>query len=181
MSDEKASKQQAVAKARATEHDGTQAMAEYNAEVLDSRPGIREAFLMMLREVPERTDEAVDVAARIVGTILAAEKPEDVDRPWDSEGMRKYFDQVVIVNAISRRPSDYEGGLGVYLGCECVIERTGEETFVSCGSVSAVAELVRLYALGSLPVKVVPIKAKKATKNGYWPYHLEVVAWTERA
>ncbi len=146
-------------------------LAEYNAEVLDSQPGMREAFLAMLMEVPEPDDDA---AARIVGTILGAETIEDLNKPWESDGMRDYFDQVLTVHEITRRPSDYQGGLGVYLGCICTVHSTGKREFVSCGSVSSVAQLVRAHALQLLPVSVIPVKAKKPTKRGYWPYHLEV-------
>lgn len=150
-------------------------LAEYNAEVLESAPGMREAFLMMLAEVPTPDDDPSAAAASIIGTILAAENAAELDKPWDSDGMRDYFDQVVIVRRITKRPSDFTGGLGVYLGCDCYIESTGQEMFISCGGVSAVAQLVRAHTLGALPLAVIPVRAKKATKQGYWPYHLEVM------
>lgn len=147
-------------------------LAEYNAEVLNSQPGLREAFLMMLAEVPDPSDDA---AARIVGTILQAETAEELDRPWDSDGLRKHFDEIITVHEISKRPSDYTGGLGVYLGCECTMHSSGEQHFLTCGSVSAVAQLVRAHTIGVLPLTIIPRNAKKPTRDGYWPYHLEVV------
>jgi len=147
-------------------------LAEYNAEVLASKPALVQAFLGMLDGVPEPDGDA---AANIVGAILGAETAADLDKPWDSDGMRELFDQVVIVESITKRPSDYTGGLGVYLGCQCLIEATGERKFVSCGGVSAVAQLVRAHTLGALPLAVIPVKAKKATTAGYWPYHLEIM------
>jgi hypothetical protein len=150
-------------------------LAQYNADVIARNPALLESFRAMLLEVPEPDDDATDAAARIVQTILSAETAADLDKPWDSDGMAEYFDQVVIVEAITRRPSDFTGGLGVYLGCTCTIERSGERLFVTCGGVSAVAQLVRAHALGSLPLPVMPTRAKKATKAGYWPYHLAVM------
>lgn len=152
--------------------ESEQRLAEYNAEVLDSAPGVREAFMLMLMEVPEPDDDA---AVKIVGAILGAERAEDLDKPWDSDGMRDFFEQRVTVHSITRRPSDYKGGLGVYLGCDCAIPRTGDKLFISCGSVSAVAQLVRAHALQAFPLTVIPTVAKKATPNGYWPYHLAIV------
>lgn len=153
-------------------------LAEYNAEVLDSKPGIREAFMLMLSEVPEPEGDA---AAKIVGSILGAQAVEDLDKPWDSEGMRDLVDQVVQVRAISRRPSDYAKGLGVYLGCEVLVESTGDEMFVTTGSVSIVAQLVRAHMLKALPLRVIPKEADKPTKNGYIPMHLEMVRTGKRS
>ena len=149
-----------------------QQLAEYNADVLDSQPALRQAFMMMLVEVPEPSDDA---AASIVGAILAAEDVDDLDKPWDSEGMRPLAGRVIVVNEITRRPSDYADGLGVYLGCDCTLEATGEKLFVTTGSVSIVAQLVRAFTLGKLPLKVIPTEAKKPSANGYLPMHLEIV------
>lgn len=149
-----------------------QALQEYNAEMLTSHPGLREAFLVMLEAVPEPDEDA---SARIVGSILEADQVEDLDKPWDSDGMRDLCDRQVLVRAITKRPSDFQGGLGVYLGCECTLPDDGTNLFVTCGSVSSVAQLVRAHTLEALPLLVIPRMAKKATKNGYWPYHLEIV------
>jgi hypothetical protein len=148
------------------------ALAEYNAEVLDRQPGVREAFMTMLMAVPEPDDDAV---VKIVSQILSAETVEDLDAAWNAEGMREYAGKVLQVMSITRRPSDYRDGLGVYLGCEAVVESTGEVMFITTGSVSIVAQLVRAYTLGALPLKVVPIEAERASANGYHPMHLEMV------
>lgn len=147
-----------------------QQMVEYNAEVLAARPGLAEQFLAMLAQVP--APDTGDATAAIAQTLLEAESAEDLNRPWESDGMRDYFGQVVIVHGITQRPSDYKDGLPVYMGCDCTIEATGERKFVSCGSVAAVVALVRAHALSLFPVRVEPTRAKKATPRGYWPYHL---------
>ena len=153
-------------------------LAEYNAEVLDSQPGIREAFMTMLLAVPE---PAEDAAARIVGSILKAQTVEDLDKPWDSEGMRDLLGEVVQIQSISRRPSEFGNGLGAYLGCECVVESTGEGMFVTTGSVSIVAQLVRAHALGKLPLRVIPRQADRPTPQGYFPMHLEMMRVGKRS
>ena len=146
-------------------------LAEYNAEVLAKYPGMVQAFMAMLQEVAQPSNE--DATARIVGTILQAETVEELNKPWDSDGMRKHFGELIVVRAITRRPSDYTGGLGVYLGCEITWPGSGEESFLSCGSVSSVAQLVRAHAIKRLPLLVMPVKATRPTKLGYWPYHLD--------
>lgn len=148
------------------------ALAVYNAEVLDSAPGVREAFMTMLAEVPDPPDDAV---VRIVQQILTAEYVEDLDKPWDAEGMRDLVGRVLRVDAIHKMPSDYVKGLGTYLVCQVTVPETGEQLVVSTGSVSIVAQLVRAYTLGALPLAVVPHESEKPSKNGYRPMHLEVV------
>ncbi len=147
-------------------------LAEYNADVLDSAPGIREAFMLMLADVPEPDDDAV---VKIVGAILKAESVEDLDSPWDTAGMRSLVDRPLTVRSITKRPSDYENGMGVYLGCEVLDEMDGEELFVSSGSVSIVAQLVRAHTLKAFPLRVIPRNAKKPTPKGYLPMHLELI------
>lgn len=151
-----------------------QGLAEYNAGILDSAPGVREAFREMLLHVPEPDPDADQATIKIVAQILAAQTAGDLDKPWDSDGMRHHFDQMLTVRSITRRPSDYTGGLGAYLGCDCILNETGEEQFITCGSVSCVAQLVRAHTLQVLPLIVIPRKANKPTPKGYWPYHLEV-------
>lgn len=150
----------------------TTALQEYNAEVLDSQPGIREAFMLMLAEVP---DPPPDAAAAIVGAILSAQSVEDIDKPWDAEGMRDLKDRSLLVREVHKMPSDYAQGLGVYLVCRVVTGESGEEKVVTTGSVSIVAQLVRAHTLGALPLLVIPREAKKPSRNGYLPMHLELV------
>lgn len=177
---------------RATTDDGQQEsqamvpaserqLAQYNAEVLDATPGLKETFLLMVADVPEPGDDAAEATASMIGTILGAEDPEDLDKPFDSDGMRHKIGQVVTVNAITRRPSDYEGGLGVYLGCDCTTHPDGERLFISCGSAMCVAQLVRAHALKAFPLVVVPTSKDKPTKAGYKPYHFRVFPSAEAA
>lgn len=149
-------------------------LAEYNAELLTDAPGLREAFMVMLANVPEPDPDATEAQVRMLAQILSAENAGDLDKPWDSDGMRSYFDRMLTVKSITRRPSDYVGGLGVYLGCDCILHETGEELFISCGAVMCVGQLVRAHTLGILPLIIVPRPAKKPTRKGYTPYHLEV-------
>lgn len=158
---------------RAQQQAEERALQEYNAEILEAYAGLREAFMEMLAKVPEPDGDASAMAS-IIGTILQAETADDLDKPWDTDGMRKHFGQTLIVHSITKRPSDYEGGLGVYLGCMCDLTGDGVLEFVSCGSVASVVQLVRAHTLGMLPLIVVPTLAKKATPKGYWPYHLQV-------
>ncbi len=153
--------------------DGNQtALQEWNAEVLAAAPGLAEVFLAMLAEVP---DPPADATARIVAQILEARSVEELDRPWDAEGMRDYDGSVVRVESIHKMPSDYDQGLGTYLVCHCTQPGIGEKFILTTGSVSIVAQLVRAHALNALPLEVVPRVAEKPTRKGYHPMHLELV------
>lgn len=152
-------------------------LQEYNASVLAQTPGAREAFVGMLELVPDPEGDAV---GRIVMQIMGATDVEELDRPWDADGMRDYEGSVLRVKSIHKMESDYEGGLGIYLVCFCDQPGIGEEFVVTTGSVSCVAQLVRAHVAGWLPLEVVPRKAAKATKLGYWPMHLELVRRGQR-
>lgn len=147
-----------------------EALQLYNAEVLASAPGLREAFLQLLEQVPEPDDDAT---ARIVAAILGAEAAEELDAAWDAEGMRDYVDQVIRVKRVHKLPSDYQGGLGVFLVCLCDQPHIGEEFILTTGSVSIVAQLVRAHVAGWLPIEVVTRSAE--TRQKYQAMHLELV------
>lgn len=147
-------------------------LAEWNQEQLRSVPGLYEVFMKQLEEVPESGDDAT---ARIVAQILAAETPDQIDAAWNAEGMRDWVDMVVQINSIKRMPSDFTAGLGWFLVCNVTALGSGEEFVLTTGSVSIVAQLVRLHTINALPIQVVPRKAAKPSKNGYFPMHLELV------
>ena len=153
------------------EQEHERQLAEYNADILRTQPGLAEAFLAMLEAVPEPDDDA---AAKIVAAILGATDAEGLDAPWDTDGFRKNIGRALVVDGITKRPSDYVGGLRVYLGCDCRDYVTGEKLFLTTGSVSSVAQLVRAHTLGVFPLYVVAEEATKPTKNGFTPYHLRI-------
>ena len=153
-----------------------QALELYNAEVLATVPGLKEAFLAMLQQVPDPDDDAT---ARIVAAILGAKTAEDLDAAWDAEGMRQWADTAVRVKAVHKLPSTYTGGLGVFLVCRCELPEVGEEFILTTGSVSIVAQLVKAHTHGWLPITVVPRKSE--SRSGYFPMHLELVRNAKRA
>lgn len=154
------------------------ALAEYNAGILDAYPGGREAFALLLADVPEPSEDA---AARIVLQILDAQTAEELDRPWDVDGMREYDGVVLRVLSIVKMPSDYTTGLGCYLVCTCSQPEIGEQFVLTTGSVSVVAQLVRAHVAGWLPLDVVPRQSARPTRKGYRPMHLELVRRGRRA
>lgn len=145
---------------------------EQSEELAILSPALVERFTTWFAQVPEAdSDEAV---LRIVEQIFQAETPEELDNPWRGEGMRKYLGRLIRVRSIRRLPSDYATGPGWYLGCEIVMEATGEVEFTTTGSISIMAQLVTAHLKGMLPIDVVPRQAERKSRNGYFPMHLEV-------
>lgn len=164
--------QKAAEAAEGELQDQETGLVEYNAWVLQQYPGGFEAFLAMLGAVPEPDDDA---AARIVMEILDAQSIEDLDKPWDVEGMRDFDGTMLQVEGITKMPSDYKTGLGCYLVCRCTQPGIGEVFTLTTGSVSIVAQLVRAHTLNAFPLQVIPRQSERPTRKGYRPMHLEMV------
>jgi len=146
---------------------------EQTAELASLAPALVEQFTTVLNVVPEAPPE--EAMERIVAQILESEAPYQLDQPWNAHGMRDLAGRVIRVQDVKRLPSEYTDGLGVYMGCTCVLEATGEYVFVTTGSVSIMAQLAQAYRKGMLPLEVVPRVAEKASRNGFFPMHLEIV------
>ncbi len=126
----------------------------------------------MFSKVPEPSGEAYD---RILEQIAEAKDLSAIDMPWKAGSLGKLNGKELLINGISKMPSDYEGGFGYYLLIDAVDKDTGESLTLTTGSITVVAELVRVNALGAFPASFVVRKASKPTRNGYYPLHLEVV------
>jgi hypothetical protein len=112
---------------------------------------------------------------RIIEAILSADSWDQVDAPWDTTNVKLLEGKTLRINSITRRPSSFKGGLGIFLVVNATDIGTGEAMVITTGSVNVVAQLVRLYMLESLPVFVKWIVADRPTENGYYPHHLEIV------
>ena len=127
----------------------------------------------MLMAVPEAGGDTSGYES-ILAAIAVAQDPTDLDAPWRAEGLQRYQDTALVVMGLRRMPSDYTTGLGWYLMVEAVVKGTGEKIATSVGSLGVVAQLVRAYTLGALPLTVIPRRSKKPSKRGYYAWHLEV-------
>lgn len=134
-------------------------------------PGLAQQFADMAMMVPDETGDAND---NIVGAILAAEHWDDLDAPWESSGAEKLAGKRLLIHTIMRRPSDYRDGLGVFLVAHYTDTESGEAGVFTSSSVSIVAQLVRAYAAGWLPLYAEIVVAARRTKAGYLPHHLKV-------
>lgn len=123
-----------------------------------------------LEEVPDAGDRGVEAILEQIATAQTAAETAD---PWNAGGLGKYADMPLVITGIRKMPSDYEGGLSYFLVIDGAVRATGEKIAATTGSIGCVAQLLRVWMLDAFPVLVVPRFAKRPTKEGYKPMHLE--------
>jgi hypothetical protein len=138
--------------------------------VLDDR--IAAMYDAMIATVPEAGGDGID---NILVQIAQAADVADLDAPWRSTGLVELRNIPIRVTAIRRIASDYAGGLPWFLVVDAAVRATGETVTFTTGAVSVVAQLVKAWSMGAMPLDVVPRVAERASKNGYYPQHLEVI------
>ena len=112
----------------------------------------------------------------ILAQIDAAGSAKDLDAAWRTAGLEQYRDQLLRVHALRKMPSDFAGGLAWFLVVDAVDLATGERVTFTTGAIGVVAQLVKAFALGALPLQVIPRESERTTRAGYHVWHLEVVA-----
>jgi hypothetical protein len=131
------------------------------------------AFGLMIEAIPESTGDGME---NILRQLAGAQSAADLDSPWSTEGILSLVDRRIRIVSARRMPSDYTEGLGWYLVLDTQDLQTGELATVTCGSVSVVAQVAKAYQIGALPLSCIPREAKKPTKDGFRPIHLEILA-----
>jgi hypothetical protein len=127
-------------------------------------------FSAMAMLIPNETTDAVE---SIITAILAAPSWDELDTPWESQGMAKIEGKTVIINTLTRRPSDFKDGLGIFLVVHCTDPSSGESIVVTTSATAVVAQLVRAYCQEWLPIYAQVVVAERATERGYKPHHLK--------
>lgn len=129
-------------------------------------------YEQILEDVPEAGGDGVE---NILEQIAQAADEAGVDAPWRAGGMGQYVDRPLVVTGIRKMESDYGSGLSYFLVVDGADRMTGEKVTFTTGSLSTVAQLLKLHQLGSFPAVVVPKVSKRPTKEGFFPQHLEVM------
>lgn len=130
------------------------------------------AYEHMIDRVPDAGAEGIE---SILAQVAAVTDPTALDAPWQAGGLAQYAGRSIIVRGIRKLPSDYPGPLPWFLIIDGQDPATGGEVHLTTGSVSVVAQLVKAYVSGWLPIAVIPRLAERPTKDGYYPMHLEVM------
>lgn len=134
-------------------------------------PDIVRDFAAFVEAIPEADD--TDGGLQIAGRILDAQSPEQLNAIAELPDGRDVAGRILVVHSVSRRKSDYDGGLGWYLDVESVDASTGELVRFQTGATSVVAALAKAHHEGWLPLKV-QIEAGHTTKAGFTPLNLHV-------
>jgi hypothetical protein len=124
----------------------------------------------ILESVPDAGGDGIE---GILEQIAAAQDATGLDDPWRAGGLAKYLDKPLVIQSISKMPSDFGSGLSYFLVVDGAERATGEKVTVTTGSLSVVAQLLKAWQLDLFPVLVIPRASKRPTKDGYYPQHLE--------
>lgn len=134
-------------------------------------------FAQMAMAIPGETTDALD---SIIGAILGAPSWEHLSDPWESSKAELLAGRTLRIDGLSRRPSDYRDGLGIFLVVHYTDTRTGEPGVWTTGSTACVAQLARAYAAGWLPLYAQIVIAERPTKEGYKPHHLKFLGKADK-
>lgn len=124
----------------------------------------------ILQEVPDAGGAGMEA---ILEQIAAAGNVAGLDSPWRAGGFGAYEGVPLVITDIEKMPSDFTSGLSYFLVAHGAIRATGEKVAATTGSLSIVAQLLKVHQLGGFPVLVIPRASKRPTKDGYYPQHLE--------
>jgi hypothetical protein len=145
-------------------------------EIIDAATNLRtevgglESMVLMVSELPEADDDATE---RILAQLLAADSAADLNRPWEASGLEQWFDRAIEIRAVTRAPSDFEDGIGVYVVIQAKAIGTGKDVVITTGSTAVIAQLIMAHRNGWLPIVATPRGPKRTPKSGRVPHHLE--------
>lgn len=108
----------------------------------------------------------------ILRKILSATTWTQIDEPWKTSEVDDILGKHLRVTKVTRRPSTFDGGLGVFLIVKLTDPRDGKEYVKTTGSISVVGQLAQLYWLGAYGITIEWCRAKRASEHGFYPQHL---------
>jgi hypothetical protein len=129
-------------------------------------------FADMAFTLPETTG---DGGASMIEQILGATDAADLDANWGTKDPDKLIGEPLTIHSATVSKSDFAEGLGVFLVVEATRENTHEKITFTTGSTMVVAQLVKAYNAGWLPMRAKLVRADRPSANGYYPQHLEVL------
>lgn len=103
-----------------------------------------------LTELPWATSDD-DIVDAIAARILTAESPEEVLTLSEPTKFADLIGHRIMVGGFVMRASDISDGLGAYAMIAYSDVDSGENGFTSCGASGVLAQLARMFQLGSMP------------------------------
>jgi hypothetical protein len=111
----------------------------------------------------------------ILRKILSATTWDQLDEPWETSDIEDILGKTLRLTKVTRRPSTFKGGLGVFLVMHIQDAKTGKEYVKTTGSVSVVGQIARAYAMGVTALTFEWCRAERPSENGYYPQHLKIL------
>lgn len=141
-------------------------------------PETLKMFAGMATMIPEAEGSAYEA---ILTSILNVTSWDQLDDPWDTSKTEDLSGVEMRVDTITRRPSRFKGGLGMFIVVHATDMRTMKSLVWTTGSVGIVGQLVVAFARGWFPLYCELITATEPTENGYYPQHLQINGSGSRA
>lgn len=110
----------------------------------------------------------------ILRKVLSAKTWDQIDEPWRSTDVDDIIGKRLRVTKVTRRPSTFDGGLGMFLIVHLKDVRDNKEYVKSTGSIAVVGQFAALYAMGATAITIEWCKAKRPTEAGYYPQHIVI-------
>lgn len=149
---------------------GTELVIKPTGEVA-TNDAINAYLAAIVNELPDTIEGDM---AGILTQIINATQLDDLDSPWQSAGMKKYRDHAIEITSIKRMESTFPGPLGFYILCEGTVMASGEYKAFTTSSASIMAQLLVAWKREMFPFQCYIRVARKPSKNGFFPMHLEV-------
>jgi len=142
------------------------------ADAGELSPQVVAQFVEMVRLIPTDEGNAMD---RIAEQILNSASWEDLDAAWSTDQTDKLVGVEQKIDTLSVQPSTYAGGLPFFLVVHATDLRSGDPVVWSTSSVSMCVQLAKAFHAGWLPLKAKIVQAERASRNGYYPQHLQIL------
>lgn len=143
--------------------------AERVGTILSRLEALQVTIQPLLDDIPD-SNEDDDAYIRILEQLAGAETLGELAAPWDSNGLKKYIDQPLLITAIRKSPSRFPGGFSHFLVLDAKT-KDGEIITTTTSAGSVVVQLLKARQLGQIPVLVTPRGAE--TRKGYTAMHLD--------
>lgn len=111
----------------------------------------------------------------LIEQLLMADTWQQLNDPWESTSGKLLIGKFVRIDSAQLRPSEFEGGMGAFLVVKGADMATKERLVWTTSALAVVTQIARLNAEGWLPGYANIVEAKRPTKRGFKPYHLQFV------
>lgn len=134
----------------------------------------REAIIAKLIEMgADVPGQDGDGLVNILEQLLSATSLDDLDKPWNSEGMEKYLGRTIRIDSIQKNESRFRDGVPFYLLAFGVDLATGEAVTFTTSAQAVIVQLLLAHSRKWFPWIAIPRESDEATEAGYYPQHLE--------